>query len=145
VLGRGFGRIAAIRRLTKNSGSRTIALPRPFRHALKLQPRDWLYLELQEGADHFTVRPAHVHPPADDSGPPRRGNLIAYRKLTAYGNSLSVPVPTPFQAALNLFVGDELHLMLSDDRQSFTVRPWHKHDVGPTTSSRASGVAEAKA
>ena len=138
----GKGRAAAVRTITQNGSSLTVVIPRVMAYALKLNLGDYLLLQLVRGDGFFTVRKAGTERFETVPRGERGGTVIAYRKLQKAGNSRVLCLPTEFRAELNLFRSDELLLALDRSDQSFTVRPWKPHTVGPMKRADLQHVAE---
>lgn len=142
--GRGTGRKAAVRQVTRNSHSFTFGVPRAFRHALRVVVKDFLVLELAEDERSLIVYPLSAWTAKCSAEQTERRRPHTVRKLVKYGNSQTLALPPAFLSTLRLVERDELLLTMNDERTAFDVRPLKPRAVGPSAPAVVQGIAEVR-
>lgn len=129
------GQRFARRRVTHNRNSLTVILPRPFLYAMQLRRGEVLELRLFVEEYGFRMRALRDVPREDIVAWPDLREDVCQRRLTRYGNGLSVAVPRHFWHALYVFQHDLLELLLADDRLSIWVQPVRPRRTRPAATA----------
>jgi antitoxin component of MazEF toxin-antitoxin module len=136
------GQRFARRRVTRNRNSLTVILPRPFLYAMQLRRGEVLELRLFVEEYGFRMRAVRDVPREDIVAWPDLGENVCQRRLTRYGNGLSVAVPRHFWHALYVFQHDLIELLLADNRLSIWVQPVRPRRTRPAPTSDLINVSE---
>lgn len=136
------GQRVARRRVTRNSKSLTVILPRPFLYAMQLRRGDVLELRLFPEEYGFRIRAVRDVPRDDIAHWPDLRDEVCQRHLTRYGNGLSLAVPRHFWHALYVFPQDLLELLLADDHRSIWVQPARARHARPVPTPDLLDVPE---